>query len=82
MGSPGPGRDRCARAPGRGEDGPGLPRGSCEPDRDIPLFLRWYEEGRLDLDALVTERYQIEEIDQAPRRLAEGKILGRAVITF
>jgi Zn-dependent alcohol dehydrogenase len=56
--------------------------GSCEPARDIPLFLRWHEEGRMDLDALVTERYHMEEIEEATKRLAEGKILGRAVITF
>lgn len=56
--------------------------GSCEPTRDIPLFLRWYDEGRMDLDALVTERYHMEEIREATKRLAEGKILGRAVITF
>jgi Zn-dependent alcohol dehydrogenase len=33
-------------------------RGSlCRPDRDFPIFVRWYQRGQLDLDALVTQRY-------------------------
>ena len=32
--------------------------GSCQPDRDFPMFLRWYKEGDLDLDAMVTARYK------------------------
>ena len=33
------------------------------PDRDFPLFLRWYKEGDLDLKALVTQRYRIDQIN-------------------
>ena len=56
--------------------------GSCAPDRDFPLFLRWFEDGLLDLDALVTARYSIDQINEATTALAEGKIFGRAILEF
>ena len=28
--------------------------GECRPDRDFPLFVRWYREGKLKLDELAT----------------------------
>jgi Zn-dependent alcohol dehydrogenase len=54
--------------------------GSCRPERDFPMFLRWYREGRLDLDALVTRRYPLEAINEATAALARGEILGRAIL--
>ncbi|MCP4750478.1 MAG: zinc-binding dehydrogenase [Proteobacteria bacterium] len=56
--------------------------GSCSPDRDIPTFIQWYEEGQLDLDALVTERYSIDQINEAATALRNGEIAGRAIIKF
>ena len=56
--------------------------GSCAPDRDFPTFLGWYENGDLDLDALVTKRYQIDEINAATTALQNGEISGRAIIEF
>ena len=56
--------------------------GSCKPDRDIPRFLDWHEEGRLNLDALVTRRFKLDEINEAVAALEGGKILGRAIIEF
>ncbi len=56
--------------------------GSCRPDRDFPMFLRWYAEGDLDLDALVTRRFKIEEINDAVHALETGKITGRAILEF
>ena len=52
--------------------------GSCEPERDFPMFLDWYADGRLDLDALVTARYPIEDINKATTDLEEGRIFGRS----
>ena len=34
--------------------------GSCNPFRDIPMLLRLHEEGRLELDRLITKRYALE----------------------
>ena len=56
--------------------------GSCAPDRDFPTFLDWHARGELDLDALVTERYPIERINDAAQALTEGRISGRAILEF
>ena len=56
--------------------------GSCSPDRDFPMFLDWHANGDLDLEALVTERYAIEEINEATTALEEGRISGRSILEF
>ena len=56
--------------------------GSCAPDRDFPTFLDWQAKGTLDLDAMVTARYRIDEINEATTALAEGRISGRAILEF
>ena len=56
--------------------------GSCCPDRDFPMFLDWHARGDLDLEALVTERYRIEDINEATTALEEGKIAGRSILVF
>ena len=56
--------------------------GNCRPDRDIPIYLEWFRSGKLDLDALVTRRYRLDEAAEALRALGAGEILGRAVIEF
>lgn len=54
--------------------------GSCAPERDFPTFLEWGRTGRLDLDALVTRRYRLDEINEATRALGHGEIAGRAIL--
>jgi Zn-dependent alcohol dehydrogenase len=56
--------------------------GDCKPDRDFPIFIRWHREGRLKLDELVTNRYTLDQINTAADDLAQGKILGRGILTF
>jgi len=56
--------------------------GNCRPDRDLPMFVRWYKEGRLPLDELVTRRYTLDEINPALDALAHGETAGRAIIEF
>ncbi len=56
--------------------------GSCQPDRDFPKFLDWHQNGDLDLDAMVTQRYRLEDINEATDALAAGKISGRAILEF
>lgn len=56
--------------------------GSCAPDRDFPRFLEWEASGDLDLNAMVTARYSIDDINEATTALAEGKISGRAILEF
>ena len=56
--------------------------GDCRPDRDFPIFVRWYREGKLKLDELVTQRYTLDQINKAVDDLEHGRILGRGVITY
>jgi Zn-dependent alcohol dehydrogenase len=56
--------------------------GDCRPDRDFPLFMRWYREGKLKLNDLVTHRYTLDQINSAVEDLEHGQILGRGIITY
>jgi Zn-dependent alcohol dehydrogenase len=56
--------------------------GSSVPERDFPLYLRWYKEGRFPLDLLVSRRYRLEQINVACAALERGEIAGRAIIEF
>jgi Zn-dependent alcohol dehydrogenase len=56
--------------------------GDCKPERDFPIFIRWYRTGKLKLDELVTSRYKLEQINQAVDDLEHGRILGRGILTF
>ena len=60
----------------------GAPGGNSIPDRDFPMMIRWYKEGRLPLDLLVTKRYKLEQINEACTDLRQGKIAGRSIIEF
>ena len=56
--------------------------GDCKPDRDFPIFIRWYREGKLKLDELVTHRYTLDQINTAVDDLEHGRILGRGILVF
>ncbi len=56
--------------------------GDCRPERDFPLFIRWYSEGKLKLKDLVTHRYTLDQINQAVEDLESGRILGRGIVTY
>ncbi|RBY93910.1 alcohol dehydrogenase [Blastococcus sp. TBT05-19] len=47
--------------------------GSCNPFTDIPRLLRMHEEGRLELDRLITRRYSLDEVNQGYRDQAAGE---------
>jgi Zn-dependent alcohol dehydrogenase len=54
--------------------------GATIPETDFPLFLEWMREDKFPLEKLVTNRYSLEQIDEALAALEEGQILGRAII--
>ena len=56
--------------------------GSSRPDEDYPKFVQWFQEGKLDLNKLVTTRYKLDQINEACEDLVAGKIGGRAILTF
>lgn len=56
--------------------------GATYPEKDFQMFLRWYQEGKFPLDRLVTQRYKLEQINEACAALKAGEILGRSIIEF
>ena len=56
--------------------------GASNPDRDFPIYLRWYREGLFPLDKLVTDRYRLEQINEACAALKAGEIMGRAILEY
>ena len=55
--------------------------GSAAPKLDIPNMIKLYEDGKLNLDSLLTDRYPLEEINEAYDAMIKGKSL-RSVIVF
>jgi len=48
---------------------------------DIPLYLDFYRQGRLDLDSMVTKRGHLGDINEAFRAMKAGEV-ARTVLTF
>ncbi|HYF73548.1 MAG TPA: S-(hydroxymethyl)mycothiol dehydrogenase [Nocardioides sp.] len=55
--------------------------GDCLPSRDFPMLVDLYQQGRLDLDAFVTEEIGIGDVEAAFGRMHEGDVL-RSVVIF
>ncbi len=47
--------------------------GSCRPQRDFPLLLELYRTGRLPLDALITRRYDLDDLEEAFAAMRAGR---------
>ena len=54
--------------------------GDCLPSRDFPMLVDLYRQGRLDLDAFVTERIGIEDIEAAFEKMHHGDVLRSVVV--
>lgn len=52
------------------------------PEVEIPELADWVARGEIDLAALVTDRYELDDINQAVADLAAGHIRGRAILSF
>ncbi len=55
--------------------------GSCATRRDVPRFIELHQEGRFPADALVSHHIELDDINIALDRLADGAAL-RQVIEF
>ena len=53
--------------------------GDCLPERDFPMLIDLYEQGRLPLDKFVTERIGLNDIEAAFDAMKAGKVL-RSVV--
>lgn len=55
--------------------------GDCLPSRDFPMLIDLYRQGRLDLDAFVTETITLDEVETAFEKMHSGEVL-RSVVVF
>jgi S-(hydroxymethyl)mycothiol dehydrogenase len=55
--------------------------GDCLPTRDFPLLAAWYQQGELNLDAIVTRKITLDETEEAFNAMKRGETL-RSVIMF
>jgi S-(hydroxymethyl)mycothiol dehydrogenase len=54
--------------------------GDCLPSRDFPMLVDLYQQGRLDLDAFVSEEIGIGDVEAAFERMHQGDVLRSVVI--
>ncbi|MEV0081358.1 zinc-dependent alcohol dehydrogenase family protein [Saccharopolyspora sp. NPDC050642] len=54
--------------------------GSCVPRRDVPRFIELYRSGALPVDALLSHRLTLDEINEGFDRLADGTAIRQVVV--
>jgi S-(hydroxymethyl)mycothiol dehydrogenase len=55
--------------------------GDCLPERDFPLLIDLWQQGRFPLDAFVSERIGLEDVEEAFHKMERGEVL-RSVVLF
>ncbi|MBB5781169.1 S-(hydroxymethyl)mycothiol dehydrogenase [Nonomuraea jabiensis] len=55
--------------------------GDCLPSRDFPMLISLYLQGRLDLDAFVSETIALDEVEDAFAKMHRGEVL-RSVVAL
>ncbi|WHT16570.1 S-(hydroxymethyl)mycothiol dehydrogenase [Crossiella sp. CA-258035] len=55
--------------------------GDCLPSRDFPMLVELYRQGRLDLDAFVSEEIPLDGVEGAFEKMHTGGVL-RSVVVF
>ncbi|MFZ2503349.1 MAG: S-(hydroxymethyl)mycothiol dehydrogenase [Nocardioides sp.] len=54
--------------------------GDCLPSRDFPMLVDLYQQGRLDLDAFVSEEIGLSDVEAAFDKMHHGDVLRSVVI--
>ena len=54
--------------------------GDCLPSRDFPMLIDLYQQGRLDLDAFVTETIALDDVEAAFDKMHGGQVLRSVVV--
>ncbi|MCH1866263.1 S-(hydroxymethyl)mycothiol dehydrogenase [Nocardioides sp. CFH 31398] len=54
--------------------------GDCLPKRDFPMLVDLYRQGRLDLDAFVTEEIALDDVEAAFETMHHGGVLRSVVV--
>ena len=55
--------------------------GDCLPERDFPLLVDLWQQGRFALDAFVSERIALDDVEEAFHRMERGEVLRSVVVT-
>ena len=55
--------------------------GSCVPGRDIPRYIDLFQRGKLPVDALISSKISLDDINESFDALANGDVV-RQIITF
>lgn len=53
--------------------------GETDPDRDVESYVRFFSQGKLNLEPLITDSFPLERINEALTQLENGSV-GRAMI--
>jgi S-(hydroxymethyl)mycothiol dehydrogenase len=54
--------------------------GDCLPSRDFPTLVDLYLQGRLDLDAFVSEEIALGDVEEAFDKMHRGDVLRSVVV--
>ena len=54
--------------------------GSCVPSRDIPRFIRMFQQGRLPVDRLLSSTGPLDDINAAFDRLDRGEVVRHVIV--
>ena len=50
--------------------------------KDFNYFLEMYEKGEFPIDKMISESFNLSEINEACHKLESGEITGRSIIKF
>jgi Zn-dependent alcohol dehydrogenase len=56
--------------------------GSSRPEVDFPRYVQWFKDGKLPLDLLVTQRFTLDQVNEACALLQAGQVAGRSILVF
>jgi S-(hydroxymethyl)mycothiol dehydrogenase len=54
--------------------------GDCLPERDFPMLIDLYLQGRLDLDGFVSEKVGLGDVEEAFHKMERGEVLRSVVM--
>jgi len=54
--------------------------GSADPRRDFPRYLKLVEEGKLDLQSMVSSRFSLKDVNDAFKATAAGEVLRSVLV--
>ena len=54
--------------------------GSCVPSRDIPRYIGLFQDGKLPIDRLTSHQMELDELNEAFDRLAEGAVVRQVLV--